>query len=843
MNCFFYRRSGVLALGLLLSLHGAILLAGVPSEMTHKSGLQPESALTAVFAPGAETVWRWVLEKKELMPKDGGAVEWELEYWNGEKECGKLEIPASAELLFKVKPKLRGWAILRTALKARSGQTIATDETTLVMGEAPTRGGRSFRYGIVGGLRSDGEDYTRSIELMDKLGVDIVRGDFEWGLIEPSRGEWRFDRHDRFVADLKSRGMEAEGILCYTTQWASTGDRNAKNWLTWARAMPEMGAWLEYVKKTVSRYKGSVRYWEIWNEPDISFWQDTTENYIRLFNETAKAIREIDPTAVVINGGLAFAPGERNPKFREDFVAGAEKKNWNIRAYHDYHTFQQMTARYAEQQALYQGSPLVALPAWINEGGFHTLLRGGDRQQAIHLVKKIAAAPSFPGASAYIWYNLNDIKPEGNDPENRFGVANFYFRPKPAYGAYQELIHELAPRKYLARPEGATTLKGVWMQLYAGKHDHRLVLWQEGAKGLAPVALKWEPSKTQVVAATDLMGNPIPVSRLRGQTIVTISDAPIYVSLQGAAEYPVMERVVEGPDTLALLPSAKPEMRLSIRNPTAEPWPVELSVRFENGAETPVVTQAVISANESKLVTVGLPVFTNQTASEGRLKVEMQSTGNGALHVLIPYEKANVVPRANEKSGVNYRFELNKPTQVMNLFDAQGRSDQAWRGAEDLSAQGELSYDDRGLNIRLVTTDDRHSQAENGPLIWRGDSVQLALRVEAPGATPLEMSVALANAGETLAWIQAAPEGSRFPVGGVDTTIFPYKVVSLGKQTTYTLTIPWIVLGRQSPPVEGFRFNFLVNDNDGDGRRQWIELAPGIGNQKDTTLFPLFICN
>ena len=32
-------------------------------------------------------------------------------------------------------------------------------------------------------------------------------------------------------------------------------------------------------------------------------------------------------------------------------------------------------------------------------------------------------------------------------------------------------------------------------------------------------------------------------------------------------------------------------------------------------------------------------------------------------------------------------------------------------------------------------------------------------------------------------------------------------------------------------------FSFLLNDNDGDGRRGWIEYTSGIGEAKNTELF------
>lgn len=35
----------------------------------------------------------------------------------------------------------------------------------------------------------------------------------------------------------------------------------------------QINAFLRYVRFMVSRYKGEVKYWELWNEPDIGYWQ------------------------------------------------------------------------------------------------------------------------------------------------------------------------------------------------------------------------------------------------------------------------------------------------------------------------------------------------------------------------------------------------------------------------------------------------------------------------------------------------------------------------------------------------------------------------------------------
>jgi hypothetical protein len=77
----------------------------------------------------------------------------------------------------------------------------------------------------------------------------------------------------------------------------------------------QMDAFLKYVRFMVNRYKGVVKHWELWNEPNIDYWQPHVENkeqlvekaraYGRLLTRFADAVHEEDPAAKVISGGTA----------------------------------------------------------------------------------------------------------------------------------------------------------------------------------------------------------------------------------------------------------------------------------------------------------------------------------------------------------------------------------------------------------------------------------------------------------------------------------------------------------------------------------------------------------
>lgn len=66
--------------------------------------------------------------------------------------------------------------------------------------------------------------------------------------------------------------------------------------------------------------QGGVRYWEVWNEPDLGklFWSGTPQQFFELYAQIAQAVRQADPHAQV--GGPAIAgPNDPSP-YREAFM-------------------------------------------------------------------------------------------------------------------------------------------------------------------------------------------------------------------------------------------------------------------------------------------------------------------------------------------------------------------------------------------------------------------------------------------------------------------------------------------------------------------------------------------
>jgi len=80
-------------------------------------------------------------------------------------------------------------------------------------------------------------------------------------------------------------------------------------------------AWATHVKE---RYPGaeSSFQWELWNEPDIDYWQGTFEEYARLYDYTEAALHDVFPNASLGGPAVAGAGSYYLPQFLEHCATG-----------------------------------------------------------------------------------------------------------------------------------------------------------------------------------------------------------------------------------------------------------------------------------------------------------------------------------------------------------------------------------------------------------------------------------------------------------------------------------------------------------------------------------------
>jgi len=103
----------------------------------------------------------------------------------------------------------------------------------------------------------------------------------------------------------------------YVPKWAP-GDKFDSYYVGWSYPPKDYSKWSElvyqWVRHCVTKYGApevASWYWEVWNEPDISYWHGTPEEYDQLYDASVSAVKRALPSARV--GGPA-STGPASPK-------------------------------------------------------------------------------------------------------------------------------------------------------------------------------------------------------------------------------------------------------------------------------------------------------------------------------------------------------------------------------------------------------------------------------------------------------------------------------------------------------------------------------------------------
>lgn len=176
----------------------------------------------------------------------------------------------------------------------------------LLVGAAPS--GRlsaeeASPYGVNAHAPS-GADLVPLLDAVQAARIGWIRVDFAWSSVEPARGARDFLVYDAIVREARARGVEVYAEISGTPAWATDGPPEA--------GVPRSVAeWRSFVAESARRYRGRVKAWGVWNEPNLaSFWAGTRAQYVDvLLRPAAEEIRKADPDALVCGPDLAHLTG------------------------------------------------------------------------------------------------------------------------------------------------------------------------------------------------------------------------------------------------------------------------------------------------------------------------------------------------------------------------------------------------------------------------------------------------------------------------------------------------------------------------------------------------------
>lgn len=123
-----------------------------------------------------------------------------------------------------------------------------------------------------------------------------------WAEIEKSNGSFNWSRLDYLVSTARNKGEDVVYTFGRTPQWASSKPWLSCNYGPGQCAPPaNLATWDYFVKQLATRYKGRIRYYEIWNEPNQpAFYSGSMSTLLTMAKEAYSIIKGIDSSAQVL---------------------------------------------------------------------------------------------------------------------------------------------------------------------------------------------------------------------------------------------------------------------------------------------------------------------------------------------------------------------------------------------------------------------------------------------------------------------------------------------------------------------------------------------------------------
>lgn len=411
-------------------------------------------------------------------------------------------------------------------------------------------------------LEADPEVVRRSLAMLRDAGIgwarqqfpweDIeihARGDFEDRRNEPARSAW--DKYDRLVKLAGEYGIGLLVRLDDPPDWAYAPDEPRGH-----RGPPADPAdYARFVAAVVGRYCGQVRYYQLWNEPNIyPEWGERDVDpagYAALLREAAAAARAACPDVVVVSAAMAQTTeaGGRNMddlKYLAALYDAGWADDFDVLAVQGFGLWTGPTDRrvspdranfnrllLARDLMVRRGDAAKAM--WITEMGWDSPPESMDApfgrvpeavraEYTVRAFERMAAEWPFVGVG-FVWHFRRPDREWHARPEGWFRLVEPEFDETPAFAALRELAlrppvldrgrHEVdavalerfGPWRSVP-PEGEGPADAV-----VGSVGAELALRFAGdgvALRLAPAPAAASPAPTATLAAADATGTAAP---------------------------------------------------------------------------------------------------------------------------------------------------------------------------------------------------------------------------------------------------------------------------------------------------------------------------------------------
>lgn len=317
-------------------------------------------------------------------------------------------------------------------------------------------------------------EFEPVLEEIKKLGIHMARLQSGWQKTEKMQGVYDFAWLDNIVDKLIENGIEPLLCLCYGNKIYCDDCENYPNIEHGGvghfpiNTERERKGWTEYVRNIVKHFASRVKYFEIWNEPDVKVFLLTQEiwceTYMEFVKLTAPVIRECAPTASILSCTALLVNGER-------LVDRGVADFCDIHSFHNYSAWPETCLGEQSSSMTHIAKKAPKLRIWRDEAGFPSYndprskgaLSGrymSEIMQAKFILRHITTDMSNDFVEKTFYFHAYDFEHFMHIVRYHYGVLRHEEpRRKPSYYALQMLAH-IFDEKVTADKE--TKLSYIW---------------------------------------------------------------------------------------------------------------------------------------------------------------------------------------------------------------------------------------------------------------------------------------------------------------------------------------------------------------------------------------------
>lgn len=219
-------------------------------------------------------------------------------------------------------------------------------------------------------------------------GIRLWDDNVKWAQINTASGVYNWANLDNWISTAQGQDLDVIYTIADTPQFAGTippGAPCLADGGPYSCSAPidvnsdgtgSDAIFSSFVTALVTRYKGQIAYYELWNEPDCPcFWSGTTAQIVRMGKDAAAIIRSIDPNAKILSPS---AHGPSMATWFDGYVAAGGAANFDIVNAHlrgkgtDNASPEAFLTMYSDVTAETAKRGLSSLPVWDDEHGIKT---------------------------------------------------------------------------------------------------------------------------------------------------------------------------------------------------------------------------------------------------------------------------------------------------------------------------------------------------------------------------------------------------------------------------------------------------------------------------------------